>query len=84
MFPSIRNKLLTLQETGLKPTKSRRSNPVLSIPDWMILYHMAQCMHEGHFSQLMNKMEEEKFSEDEKDGEDGSFCYSSGQWNSDS
>ena len=47
---------------------------MLSIPDWMILYHMAQCMHEGHVIKLIDKMVEEDGGEvgnKEKDNTDG-------------
>ena len=51
LFPSIRRKLISLEVTGLNRKQPRfreteRVLAVLSIPDWMILYHMAQCMRD--------------------------------------
>ena len=79
-----------LEETGFRPRGPRSGDTervlaVLSIPDWMILYHMAQCMDRRHFSKLIARMAVEdggKVYSDNKDIKNGELSHSPGQSNS--
>ena len=90
MVPNIRKRLVMLQETGFRPSMPKSGDTervlaVLSIPDWMILYHMAQCMDKRNFRKLIERMAEEdigKLYSDNKDIQNGHLGHSPSKWTS--